>query len=80
MQTALKLKTMVSNKGKLEIYAPELPVGKAVEVIVLFPTSPPAFLKQSVVDILDRSPGQRIFKNAKNVDNYLKQERNSWNS
>ena len=80
MQTALKLKTMVSNRGKLEISASGLPIGEAVEVIILFPISPPAPLKQSVVDILDRSPGQRIFKNAEDVDNYLKQERNAWNS
>ena len=35
-------------------------------------------LKRSAVDILDETPGQRLFKSAEDVESYLKDERASW--
>ena len=35
-------------------------------------------LKRSAVDILDETPGQRLFKSAEDVESFLKDERASW--
>ena len=35
-------------------------------------------LKRSAVDILDETPGQRLFKSAEDVESYFKNERASW--
>lgn len=34
----------------------------------------------SVLDIIESAPGQRLFKTATEVDNYITQERNSWDN
>ena len=33
---------------------------------------------RSVVDVLDEAPGQRLFKTGKEVDDYIAEERASW--
>ena len=33
---------------------------------------------RSVVDVLDEAPGHRLFKTGKEVDDYIKEERASW--
>ena len=33
---------------------------------------------RSAVDILNSGPGQRLFKTAQEVDDYIKEERSSW--
>ena len=75
MQTALRMRTKVLPGGRVEFVSPELEAGQTVEVVVL--RSSPAE-RRSAVDILAEAPGQRLFKTAKEVDDYIKEERASW--
>ena len=79
MQAALHLKTTILPGGRIELEDSELPAGQSVEVIVLLP-NPPTKARQSALDILAQAPGQRIFKTADDVDAYIKQERDAWDS
>ena len=75
MQKALRFKTTVQPGGKIEILSPELQVGQMVAIIVMPSTPTP---RRSAIDILEEAPGQRLFKTAKEVDNYIEEERASW--
>ena len=75
MQKALHIRTTVQQGGKVEIVSPELEAGQTVDVVVV--RSSPAE-RRSAVDILAEAPGQRLFKTAKDVDDYIKEERASW--
>ena len=75
MQKTLHIKTTVQPGGKVEIVSPELEAGQTVDVVVV--RSSPAE-RRSAVDILAEAPGQRLFKTAKDVDDYIKEERASW--
>ena len=75
MQKALHVRTKVLPGGKIEIIDQELPVGEDVDVVV---THSPSNERRSVVDILADAPGHRLFKTAKEVDDYIKEERASW--
>ncbi len=75
MQKALHIRTTVQPGGKVEIVSPELEAGQTVDVVVV--RSSPAE-RRSAVDILAEAPGQRLFKTAKDVDDYIKEERASW--
>jgi len=48
-----------------------------VDVIILLP-APSAIIRRSAVDILTEAPGQRLFKTAAEVDDYLRKERGAW--
>ena len=61
--------------GKVEIISPELQAGQTVDVVVRF-ASPSA--RRSALDILAEAPGQRLFKTAKEVDDYIREERAAW--
>lgn len=81
MQTAIKLTTIVSPDGKIEIAAPELLPGKTVEVIILFSEQSPLAESSghlAALDILQRASGQRQFKSAAEVEQYVRQERAAW--
>jgi hypothetical protein len=71
MTTALRIKTTVLSGGKIEIAAPELLPGAAVEVIILL-EEPETDMRRSAVDILAETPGHRLFKNAEEVDAYVR--------
>ena len=75
MQRVLRLTTTVLPGGKVEIVSPELEAGQTVDVVVL--RQAPA-QRRSAVDILAEAPGQRLFKTAQEVDDYVKEERASW--
>ena len=75
MQKSLHIKTTVQPGGKVEVASPELEVGQTVDVVV---TRSASTERRSVVDILADAPGQRLFKTAKEVDDYIKEERASW--
>jgi hypothetical protein len=76
MQKALRVQTIVRPGGKIEINAPELIAGEAVEIIIL--VAEPIANQQSAVDILANAPGQRLFKSAEDVKQYLQEEREAW--
>ena len=75
MQKALHIRATVQPGGKIEIVDQELTEGETVDVVVT-PSAPRA--RRSAVDILTEAPGQRLFKTAKEVDGYIKEERASW--
>ncbi len=81
MQTAFKTTVKVQAGGKVEIIAPQLPADEVVEVIVLFPDVPELPTKptrRSAMDILDESPGHRLFHTVEDVDLYVAEERATW--
>ena len=77
MQAALKLATTIQPGGKIEIHDWQLPVGEAVDVIVLFREASPD-VRRSIVDVLAEAPGHLAFQDAEAVDAYVQEERDSW--
>ena len=77
MQTALKLSGTVQPGGRVEISSPQLPLGKSVEVIVLFPQEAEV-TRRSVTDVLADAPGQLAFQTAEEVAAYLQEEHAAW--
>ena len=75
MQRALHIRTTVQPGGRVEVASPELEAGQSVDVVV---TRSSSTKRRSVVDILAEAPGHRLFKTAKEVDDYIKKERASW--
>ena len=77
MQAALKLTTTVHPGGRIEVIDIKLPVGKAVDIVILFPqeADPP---RRSVMDVLAEAPGRLAFQTADEVDAYLNEERDAW--
>ncbi len=75
MEKALHVRTTVLPGGKVEIASPELEAGQSVDVVV---TRSSSTERRSVVDILAEAPGHRLFKTGKEVDDYIKEERSSW--
>ena len=75
MQKTLHIRTTVLPGGKIEIVDEGLPVGESVDVVV---SRSPASERRSVVDILAEAPGHRLFKTGKEVDDYIREERASW--
>ena len=75
MQKALHIRTTVLPGGKIEIVSQELEAGQMVDVVVS-PVPMPS--TRSAWQIISEGPGQRLFKSAKEVDDYLAEERASW--
>ena len=75
MQKALHIQTTVLPGGKVEFASPELEAGQSVDVAV---TPSSSTERRSAVDILAEAPGHLLFKTAKEVDDYIKEERASW--
>jgi len=77
MQAALHITTEVKQGGKIEITDTQLPVGQSVEVIVLLPSAT-GVARRSIVEILAEAPGHLAFQTAEEIDQYLREERDSW--
>jgi hypothetical protein len=75
MQKALHIRTTVQAGGRVEFASPDLEAGQTVDVVVS-PTPTPS--TRSAWQIISEGPGQRLFKTAKEVDDYLAEERASW--
>ena len=75
MQKALHLRATVQPGGRVEIASPELEAGQTVDVVIS-PTPTPS--ARSAWQIISEGPGHRLFKTAKEVDDYIAQERASW--
>ena len=75
MHKALHVRTTVQPGGRVEVASPELEAGQTVDVVV---TRSSSTERRSVVDILAEAPGHRLFKTGKEVDDYIKEERASW--
>lgn len=79
MPSAIYLKTQVLPDHKIEIQDPNLTVGETVDVFVVVSKKIPRE-PISILDFIDQLPGQQQFKTAEDVDQYLRQERDSWDS
>jgi len=77
MGAARKISTTVQAGGRIEVRAPDLPVGQPVDVIIRLAGDQPNG-RRSIVDILAECPGGLLFKTPEDVDAYLREERDSW--
>ena len=50
------------------------------QLLTNLPTTQNPISKKSVIDILNQSPGQELFSTSEAVDQYLQQERATWDS
>ena len=78
MQTTFRIETTVLPGNRVEFSAPELPEGAHVEVTVVVP-SQTAPARMSMIDFLKTLPPRPlVFKTSAEVNEYLQEERNSW--
>ena len=75
MTRAIKTSTVVQEGGRIEVETRELIPGTQVEVIILQNQSNGL---PSIDEILAGYSGGRLFKSAKEVDDYIRTERDSW--
>jgi hypothetical protein len=79
MATEVRVKTIVLPGGKIEISTPELIPGQHATVVVTIEDNEPAQQPHDI-DILTALPGLQLFHNAEEVDAYIHEERDSWES
>jgi hypothetical protein len=77
MQNALHIKTTVLPGQRIEITAPLLNEGDAIDVFLVLPT-PSSRGSRAALEIIRRLHGRRLFETAGDVDRYLDEERDSW--
>ena len=77
METALRLAATIQPGGRIEILDAQLPVGEAVDVIVLL-RQPVVSSGRSIVDVLAEAPGHLAFSDASAVDAFVREERDAW--
>ncbi len=71
MQKVLQQQVTVLPGGKVELVCPELDAGQVVNVVVLRDHDA---LRRNITEIIGGGPEQRLFKTAKEVDDYLAEE------
>ncbi|MCC6418957.1 MAG: hypothetical protein IT429_12045 [Gemmataceae bacterium] len=76
MSVTLEMKTRILPGHRIEIQAPELPVGREATVVIRVEDAPPA--KRPLREVLGEYRGGQLFRSAEEVDAYLRQERESW--
>ena len=79
VETIVRARTIVQPGGQVIVTDPALLTGKPVEVIILLGEEP-SEPWLSMLDVLNSVPGHLLFKNAAEVDEYLREERDSWDS
>lgn len=77
MQTALRMTATVQPGNKIEVTAPELREGEDVDVFLVLPEPPPSS-RRSALEIITSLKGHRSFQSAEEVNQYLQEERDSW--
>jgi len=78
MQSALHISTRVLPGGKIEIDAPGLVEGQAVEVIVVVPSSADPLGKPALDLIASLPPGPRSCPTWEEFERAFQEERDSW--
>ena len=78
MNAAYHTTTTVLPCQKIEIATPELREGEQVQVIVIRAAQPPAAERRSGLDIIESYKGPPLFGSVEAVEQYLNEERNSW--
>ena len=75
MAKTLHIQTTVQSGGKIEFVCPDLEPGQSVDVVVhSAPTAP----RRSAWQIINDGQRERLFETAKEVDDYIAEERASW--
>jgi hypothetical protein len=77
MQNTLRVTATVMPGHRVEVIAPELREGEAVEVILVLPEEPKS-AHLSALDIINGLNGHRLFKSAQEVNDHLQEERDAW--
>ena len=77
MLNGLRQKVVVQPGGVVEVRSPELPDGETVEVIVLLESQAKPLL-QGLSRFIGTAPGN--FATPEEVDQFIRQERESWDS
>ncbi len=77
MSAIIHREAVVGPDGKIEILAPELQPGQRV-AITIEPEADATSSEPSLYDLVKDLPGGRLFKTAEEVDEYIRQERDSW--
>ena len=75
MQQVLHKQATVQPGGKIEIVDQELMVGEQVQVVISSLDTP---THRSAWQIISEGPLARVFESAQEVDEYLAEERASW--
>lgn len=75
MQDALHLKTTVLPGKRIELTDPQLDVGAEIDVFVVLPGSKS---RRSALDIINEIRSHGFFRSKKEIDDQIKQERDSW--
>lgn len=75
MNRTLHIITTVLPGGRIVVEDPELAEGDEVHVVV---QPAPSSVGRSALQILGDAPGKRSFRTSSEVDDYLRQERDSW--
>ncbi len=78
MVRELHIRARVQPGGKIEVESPELTEGEDVDVTISSSADETAPKKRSIADIMAEAPGHLLFKSAKDVDDYIREERASW--
>lgn len=76
MLNAIKEKVTVKAGGKIVIQSPELIEGTTAEVIVMVDNPPEK--SRSLMSFFGVGKGKGSFKTAKDVDSFIRAERDSW--
>jgi hypothetical protein len=71
--------TTILPGGKIEISAPELLSGMQADVFVVIEGEEPV-KKRHALDIISEFRGHGVFKTAEEVDAYIREERDLWDS
>ncbi len=79
--TSIRTSAVVGPDGALDLHVPNLPPGERVSITIESEqgqsAQPPAG-PIHIIDLIKNLPGHRLFKTAEEVDEYLRQERDSW--
>ena len=78
MQAAIHTEATVLPGGRVEVRSPELPEGVRVQVIVLWPSSPPAQYGSALEYLESLPPGPRAFATWEEYERHLETERDAW--
>jgi len=76
MRSTLRKRVTVQSGGRLEIMDPELEAGEHVDVLIS-PVKPAG--SRSAWQMISERSTDRLFQTARDVDDYLAEERSSWN-
>ncbi len=77
VETIVRARTIVQPGGQVVVTDPALLTGRPVEVIILL-SEEPGEPRLSMLDVLNSVPGHLLFQNAAEIDQYVREERASW--